>query len=108
MVRSAATVGLTMVVTLVLVGTAAGAASQRTCRGVGGADGGATSSIRATNTSCKQARKVAHAWLKAGCRTDGTPCHVDGFICRSHQPPSSGAVLTTCRHRRKRIHFSSD
>lgn len=106
--RSAVMGGLTIVLALALMSAPAGAATQRTCKGVGGAGGGATSSIRATNTSCKQARKVARAWLRAGCRTDGTPCSVERFTCRSHQPRSSGAVLTPCRRQRKRLHFSSD
>lgn len=94
-------VGLAMVI------PAAHAWSSRTCQGVAGANGGGTSSIRASGVTCHKARKVARAWLAAGCSTGGQPCQVDGYDCRSHQN-SSAAVLTNCRQRRKRIDFSSD
>lgn len=106
--RKAGTVfTLELVVCLTIAIPAAHAAATRTCKGVGSASGGATSSIRATGVSCRNARQVARAWLHAGCPTGGQPCSVDGYHCRSHQN-SSGAVVTTCRRHLKKIHFSSD
>lgn len=105
--RTASILVLVLTVALVIVIPDAHASSAKTCKGVGLANGGATSSIRARGVSCHKARRVARAWLRAGCSTGGQLCHVDGYDCRSHQN-STGAVLTTCRQRRKRIHFSSD
>jgi hypothetical protein len=105
--RAAALLGVVVCIGFTLAIPVADAAPARTCKGVGSAGGGATSSIQAAGVSCRQAREVARTWLSADCSTGGQPCAVDGFDCRSHQN-SNGAVLTTCRRRHKRIRFSSD
>jgi hypothetical protein len=85
----------------------ANAAVFRTCPGVAGTFGGGTSAIRARDTSCHEARRVARAWLRSGCSTRGIPCHVRRFTCASYEN-RHGAVVTTCFDNRKKLHFSSD
>lgn len=82
-------------------------AAARSCGGVSGSGGGATTDIQAIRTSCSTARRVARDWIAAHCYTDGRLCRVDGWRCRSYGT-ASGAVRTRCVKGRRRIAFYSD
>jgi hypothetical protein len=86
------------------VQTQAPAQAQR-CGTVSGANGGSAEITSASGTDCATATNVTTAWLSAGCRTDGTPCSVSGFECRS---TSTGAVATTCTQGSAVVRFNSD
>ena len=83
------------------------AAARRSCGGVSGSSGGATTDIQAIQTSCSAARHVARDWIAAHCYTDGHLCRVAGWGCRSYGI-ASGAVRTRCVKGRRRIAFYSD
>jgi hypothetical protein len=71
------------------------AGMQYTCRPVHGSGFSGTGKIEERWTTCRGARGIAYAWLNHDCATDGTPCKVDGWICRTRGPGNK----TSCVHR---------
>ena len=86
--------------------TAARAESQRKCGTVAGSV--ALYDIRATNVTCKSARRTARAWRRTlfadECANGRFRCRVRGYVCRA-KPPAEVHYPVTCTKERLRVRW---